>query len=135
MAATKSKTLFKVRVPLAAPLANGENGVNVEVYYSKGGMNYFSGGSEPRGYWLRVHATKIGPSFPGDTRMSESFLIGAGIGTRLLLAPADRLNGKTLAALAAKVLSTATALAMALSAGDKDTIASTARAAALTEAA
>ncbi len=28
--------------------------IKVEVYYSKGGMNYFNGKVEPRGYWLSV---------------------------------------------------------------------------------
>lgn len=124
-----STSKFKVRVPLAAPLANGENGVNVEVSYSKGGANYFSGGVNPRGYYVSVHATKIEPAFPGDTLMAESFLIGNGIGTRILLQPATRLSAKTLEALAGRILPVASGLAMALAAGDKDTIFHAAKAA------
>lgn len=32
--------------------------IDVEVAYNKGGMNYFSGGVTPRGYYLRVTPVK-----------------------------------------------------------------------------
>lgn len=34
-------------------LKNGTH-IDVEIYYTKGGANYFSGGTTPRGYYLSV---------------------------------------------------------------------------------
>jgi hypothetical protein len=33
---------------------SGNNRIDVEVYYSKGGLSYFSGGVRPRGYYVSV---------------------------------------------------------------------------------
>lgn len=45
--------------------ANNEkwNNLNISIYYSLGGMNYFSGKVEKRGYYFSIHRKK----FPGDS--------------------------------------------------------------------
>lgn len=35
------------------------NTIDVEVYYSKGGMNYFTGKVEPRGYYMQASPVKV----------------------------------------------------------------------------
>jgi hypothetical protein len=42
---------------------NGCTHVEVELYYSKGGMNYFSGRNEARGLWLSVSPVERGDRF------------------------------------------------------------------------
>jgi len=47
----------KKRLLETIPLENSKNGNNcieAEVYYSKGGADYFSGGTRPRGYYVSV---------------------------------------------------------------------------------
>jgi len=47
----------KRRIIEQIPVENsksGNNSIDVEVYYSKGGMSYFSGTSSPRGYYISV---------------------------------------------------------------------------------
>lgn len=36
------------------PIEGSDKELKIEVYYDKGGMNYFNGKSEPRGYWLSM---------------------------------------------------------------------------------
>lgn len=33
--------------------------LKIEVYYDKGGMNYFNGKNEPRGYWLSMRQVEV----------------------------------------------------------------------------
>jgi len=33
--------------------------LKIEVYYDKGGMNYFNGKTEPRGYWLSMRQVEV----------------------------------------------------------------------------
>jgi len=39
--------------------AKPEEFVEIEVYYSKGGANYFNGTSDPRGYWLAIRPVTV----------------------------------------------------------------------------
>lgn len=36
------------------PIEGSKKELKIEVYYDKGGMNYFNGKNEPRGYWLAM---------------------------------------------------------------------------------
>jgi len=60
-----------------------------EVYYSKGGANYFSGGNDPRGYWFSVQPVRIKDGM-------RSFMMGSG--HRKFLKEAKRFSDKELAA-------------------------------------
>lgn len=49
--------------------------LKIEVYYSLGGMNYFSGNNEERGYWLSVcPVTRTEHKMDGKTYFSESYV-------------------------------------------------------------
>lgn len=41
------------------PIDDKGNELKIEVYYDKGGMNYFSSKVDPRGYWLSIRAVNI----------------------------------------------------------------------------
>ena len=47
------------RIPVKGPNEFGCNVVDVEAYYSLGGMNYFTGRAEPRGYWVSIQPLKV----------------------------------------------------------------------------
>lgn len=36
------------------PIEGSNKQLKIEVFYDKGGMNYFNGKNEPRGYWLSM---------------------------------------------------------------------------------
>lgn len=36
------------------PIEGSNKVLKMEIYYEKGGMNYFNGKNEPRGYWLSM---------------------------------------------------------------------------------
>lgn len=59
--------------------------IDVEVYYSKGGMNYLSGGRTPRGYYLSVTPVTR------KNGMVSTILFS---GTKKLLMPANRYSAK-----------------------------------------
>ena len=62
----------------------------VSVDYSKGGINYFSYKTEPRGYYLYVTPVVREEGF------ERSALMGDGAGFKVLLKETKRLNRKTL---------------------------------------
>ena len=64
-----------------------------EVYYSKGGMNVFSGRNDPRGYWLSV-----GPQEEKDGMVMKT----AGSGFRHFLEATSRVSASRMQALAEK---------------------------------
>ena len=64
-----------------------------EVYYLKGGPNYFSGGISKRGYRLSVQMQTKGDGF-------TSFMIGGGISKGEFIEESTKFSGKRLAALA-----------------------------------
>lgn len=66
-------------------LANGTH-IDVEVSYTKGGVNYLSGGSTPRGYYLNV--TPV--TRKGDGMVSYTLFSGL----RILLLQANRYSDK-----------------------------------------
>ncbi len=118
-----------VNVPMpasyvAAPGSIPRTHIRIDVYYSKGGTNLFSGRGEPRGYWLS--ATPIEVHDGGGFGM----LIGDKMGSRIFLTPATRLNAKALAVLADRVLPLAPSIAEAIAIGDKANAAALARSAA-----
>jgi hypothetical protein len=39
-------------------IENSKKELKIEVYYDKGGMNYFNSKVEPRGYWISVRAVE-----------------------------------------------------------------------------
>lgn len=66
--------------------------VKFEVYYSKGGANYFSGGNDSRGIYASIRATKIEKH---DGYTTESFEI-FGKGGRKLVKQLQRKSDKEL---------------------------------------
>lgn len=65
------------------------NRIKVEVYYSLGGMNYFTYENESRGYYLSV--SHVNHATSGGVRM-ESFV--AFTGTKQLILPCKRRSAK-----------------------------------------
>ena len=80
-----------------APLTDrGEKTViEVVLSYGIGGMNYFTGTSEGRGYYLHVTPTKVGNGFKSFTAFS---------GTKSLIEATKRFSDKRLGELAATAL-------------------------------
>ena len=70
------------------------NEVQISIYYSKGGMNWFSGASQLRGYYLGIAPV----SRNGRTLTYKAFT-----GTRYLLEEASRFNRKHLESLVTTV--------------------------------
>lgn len=69
------------------PLAEPGEYLRVEVFYRAGGASYFSGNSEPRGYYVVVRPVKKENGVVSFTLFS---------GTKKLLAPASRFSEKHL---------------------------------------
>jgi len=77
------------RLLLSLPtLEGGFTHVDVEVYYSKGGMNYFTGSVERRGYYLSVQPLN---------KTSNSVSFTAFTGVKQLVREAGRFSSKVLA--------------------------------------
>jgi hypothetical protein len=74
--------------------------IEVEVKYDLGGMNYFTGTSEARGYYVSCTPVKH-TSHNGVTWKS----MGAFTGTKAMLEPAKRFDAKKLGVIAAQVQS------------------------------
>ena len=68
----------------------------VEVYYDKGGINYFSGGTIQRGYFLAVRPVEktLNTFSDGTKYTSRSFMMFSG--TKKFLESANRFSAKTL---------------------------------------
>jgi len=76
------------RLIVSLPVAEGDcTHVDVEFYYSKGGMNYFTGSVERRGYYLSVQ-----PISKGD----RSYSYTAFTGVKQLVQEAGRYSSKVL---------------------------------------
>jgi hypothetical protein len=95
----------------------GEEGpvTKVEVYYTKGGPNYFSGGQTARGIFISVRATKLEKSPSGYT--VESFEI-FGKGGKFLVKELARKSDKELARVAETLDEFAPAIATAFEADE-----------------
>jgi hypothetical protein len=70
----------------------GNNHLKIEVYYNKGGMNYFSGNTDKRGYWLSVIKVEREQSPMGYT--TESFTVFSGGNRRMFLHEVKRQSDK-----------------------------------------
>jgi len=66
--------------------------VEIDLYYSKGGMNYFTGNVEPRGIYISVSPVIIGTF--GTNGVTKSFSAFSGI--KQCLYQMNRFNQKTL---------------------------------------
>lgn len=64
--------------------------LRVEIYYSLGGMNYFSGSTKPRGYYVNIKPVELGGGFESST------LLGNNSGGYQFLEATNRLNRKRL---------------------------------------
>lgn len=95
--------------------AYGSNAVELDVHYSKGGTNYFSGGYTKPGYYLVVMAVKRSDG-------ATSFVIGGNVGKSFYLAYAPRFNAKKLEQLATALKPHTGALVAALLARNYDGI-------------
>ena len=51
--------------------------LKIEVYYDKGGMNYFNSKNEPRGYWLSMRQVEIERQDRGIVIESFGLMSGA----------------------------------------------------------
>ncbi len=100
---------IKDYVPVADPKPHMTH-INVSVYYSKGGSNFFSGGTDKRGYWA-----SWGPVEVKDNGCVSQIL---GKGGRVLLAEVARFNQKHLAAWGEKVMPLKERIAEAYVSGD-----------------
>ena len=69
--------------------SGGATHVKVQVYYSKGGMNYFSGTVEKRGIYLSVSPVRVSE---GDGYVSEEYTAFSGV--KELLEECARYNAK-----------------------------------------
>jgi hypothetical protein len=79
-------TVHKYYIPVEG---NKVNNIKVELYYSLGGMNYFTGRAEERGYYLSVT-----PVFKEDRGGCFIESMTAFTGTKMLLLPVARKSAK-----------------------------------------
>jgi hypothetical protein len=98
---SKDKRSIEHRIPTEFPvetgLKNDENHLSIDVNYTEGGPNYFSGGMTPRGYMVNISAIEVKDN-------SVRFVIGgSNFGRRYLVLAAKRYNAKILAALDAAI--------------------------------
>ena len=69
------------------------NRVEVEVYYAKGGINYFTYKNEPRGYYFSISGHKLVDH--GNGLLSREFIIGKGAqGQKWCILPCERQSKK-----------------------------------------
>lgn len=72
-------------------IENSKKELKIEVYYDKGGMNYFSGKVDPRGYWVSVRAVER--DIRDNGICVESYPIMSGV--RHFIKPVNRYSEKT----------------------------------------
>lgn len=77
------------------PEVEGEEveAIAIEIYYSRGGTNMFSGGGEPRGIWLSINPVTL-------TRRGTAMLLGDVRGVRAHLVTLKMASDKKLVAVA-----------------------------------
>lgn len=71
----------------------------VSIYYSLGGMNYYTGNPKPRGYYLSAQPVNL-ITFPDGTQTMEATLMGDFMATSIFIEEAKRLNKNRLRQLA-----------------------------------
>ena len=69
------ETVYTKYIPA---VGSGVNFLKVEVYYSLGGLNYFTSKSDPRGYYLSITPVKREDH---NGYVSESVVLGSGVKT------------------------------------------------------
>jgi len=77
------RTLLNIAVK--ATNGGSVNRINVDLFYSKGGMNYFSYNEEKRGYWVSVTPQEVRGQFVTTTAFS---------GNKMLIEEAKRFGQK-----------------------------------------
>ena len=83
-------SVFKKYIPVKSNNSNSNiNHIKLEVYYSLGGMNYFTYRNEDRGYYVSV--TPVERVNHGDY-FTESVLLGSGV--KKLIKPVYRKSDK-----------------------------------------
>jgi hypothetical protein len=90
----------------------------VTVDYDKGGINYFSYKTDPRGYYVYVSPV-VRKQDDNGFKWESTALTGDGSGFKLFLKPATRLNRKTLAAIETAVQDTLAAMTEPLLQADR----------------
>ena len=73
------------------PIEGSNKELKIEVYYDKGGMNYFNRRVEPRGYWLSMRQVEIQRT--DRSIVIESF--GLMSGAKIFLKEVKRYSEKT----------------------------------------
>jgi len=73
------------------PIEGSNKELKIEVYYDKGGMNYFNSKVEPRGYWLSMRQVNVERQDRGI--VIESF--GLMSGAKIFLKEVKRYSEKT----------------------------------------
>lgn len=99
---------------------NSYNTLEVEVGYAMGGMNYFSGESSPRGFYIYFSPCNLeGKTLPsGDKYWTRQTMLGTG--AKVLIERADRYNAKKLEVFAQKTAPVADELARAYVSGERE---------------
>lgn len=83
------------RFPLANPTDEYSH-IEVEVFFSRGGINYISGDRNPKGYALSFRGVMVKDG-------AVSFMMFTGWNRAFVLQPAERFNARTLAKLRAQL--------------------------------
>ena len=115
--ASRRSTSIDTTVPVTG-LPGGATHIEVTASYSKGGANYFSGGTEPRGYWVIVKPVTVETAGSGVSW--KKYTLFDKNGFKIFLKPAARFHAPTLVTLSNKVSAMAEAVAALVAAGDKD---------------
>jgi hypothetical protein len=73
------------------PIEGTNKELKIEVYYDKGGINYFNSKNEPRGYWLSMRQVEV--ERQGRGIVIESY--GMFSGAKIFLKEVKRYSQKT----------------------------------------
>lgn len=111
----KPVTHFSNYVPSPA-LGPDKTHIDIAVYYSKGGINYFNYKTDARGFYASFNPVKREVTAYGT---STSFMMFNNDGMKFLLEPAIKFNAKKLATWVATVNAKANDVAALLNAGDR----------------
>lgn len=85
------------QIPMANPTDEFTH-IEVDLFFSRGGVNYLSGNQNPKGYAISFRAVKVEKTQWGS---STSFMMFGGWDRAFLLQNATRFNAKALAMLKA----------------------------------
>jgi hypothetical protein len=96
------------------PTGEDKKYIRVETFYSKGGINYSTYKTDPRGYYVTVQLIEKDTEGPFSTERFDPFE-----GVRYFLTDAKRLHAPTLAAIAERLKERAPEIAKLYLAGDR----------------